>query len=185
MPRARLSTAGVVEVALAVIDEQGLEQLTLAAVAAHAGVATPSLYKHVASLAQLRNLVGVRVMEDMAEQLTLAVVGRSGDDAVASLMRASRAYVVRHPTRYAAMPADPLHDPATQAAGYKLLQVFLGALRAYRLDDAATIHATRCLRAITHGFTSIEAAGGFGLPEGLDDTYEQLIQMFIASLPRP
>jgi AcrR family transcriptional regulator len=171
--------------ALALIDEQGLEQLTLAAVAARAGVATPSLYKHVASLAQLRSLVGVRAMEDMADQLTLAVVGRSGDDAVSSLMRASRAYVVRHPARYASMPADPLHDPATQAAGNKLLQVFLGALRAYHLDNSARIHATRSLRAIMHGFTSLEAAGGFGLPEGLDDTYEQLIQMFIASLPRP
>ncbi|MFJ8581568.1 TetR/AcrR family transcriptional regulator [Micromonospora sp. NPDC093277] len=185
MARPRLSTARVVELALAVIDEQGLDQLTLAAVAARAEVATPSLYKHVASLAELRSLIGVRVMEDMTEQLTLAVVGRSGDDAVATLMRASRAYVVRHPARYAAMPADPLHDPATQAAGNRLLQVFFGALRAYHLEASTTIHTIRCLRAITHGFTSLEAAGGFGLPEGLDDTYEQLIQMFIASLPRP
>ncbi|MFU8851370.1 TetR-like C-terminal domain-containing protein [Micromonospora sp. SL1-18] len=173
------------ELALAVIDEQGLEHLTLAAVAARAEVATPSLYKHVASLAQLRSLIGVRVMEDLAEQLTLAVVGRSGDDAVATLMRASRAYVVRHPARYAAIPADPLHDPATQAAGNRLLQVFFGVLRAYRLEDSAAIHAIRCLRAIMHGFTSLEAAGGFGLPENLDDTYERLIQMFIASIPRP
>jgi hypothetical protein len=37
---------------------------------------------------------------------------------------------------------------------------------------------------MVHGFGVIEAAGGFGLPEDLDETYEQLIRMFIASMPR-
>jgi AcrR family transcriptional regulator len=184
VPRARLSTAAVVEAALDVIDERGTDALTLAAVAGRTGVAAPSLYKHVGNLAELRMLVGVRVLEEMTERFAAAAMGRSGDDAVAVLMRAYRAYVQQHPARYAAMPRDPLHDPALAAAGNKLLDVFLAVLRAYDLSDSPAIHATRCLRVIVHGFVSIEASGGFGLPEDLDATYEQLIRMFIASLPR-
>jgi AcrR family transcriptional regulator len=184
VPRAGLSPAAVVDAALGVIDEHGLAALTLAAVAARTGVAAPSLYKHVGGLADLRALVGVAVLRELTELFATAATGRSGEDAVIVLMRTYRAYVVAHPARYAAMPADPLRDPALAAAGTRLLDVFYAVLRDYGLTDSAAVHATRCLRATVHGFASIEASGGFGLPEDLDETYEQLIRMFIASLPR-
>lgn len=184
MPRAGLSAGAVVEATLALVDEHGIEALTLAAVAQRTGVATPSLYKHISGLGELRTLLGARVLEDMAEHFTRAVLGRSGDDAVTSLMHAYRAYVMAHPARYAAAPLDPLHDPALAAAGGKLLEVVLGALRAYELSPSETIHAARCLRAVAHGFVSLEAGGGFGLPEDLDETYGLLIGAVLGSLPR-
>src|SRR5690606_41898421 len=79
---------------------------------------------------------------------------------------------------------DPLRDPVMRPTATKLLEVFLSVLRAYRLDESAAVHAARCLRAIVHGFTSIEAAGGVGLPEDLDETFEQPIAVYVASLPR-
>ena len=87
MPRAGLNGDAVVDAALAVVDENGPQALTLATVAARVGVATPSLYQHVAGLAQLRARVAARVLTEMTEVATDAVVGRSGDDAVATLMR--------------------------------------------------------------------------------------------------
>ena len=66
----------------------------------------------------------------------------------------------------------------------RLVEVFMAVLRVYDLHGAAAIHATRCLRVIVHGFASIESAGGFGLAEDPDQTYEQLIQMYLTSLPR-
>ena len=183
MARAGLSTSAVVDAALAIVDVHGLDGLTLAAVAGRTRVATPSLYKHVGSLAELRALVRLRVMDELTEQLTAAVLGRSRADAVAALMRACRAYAGEHPGRYAAMPMDPLHDPALADAGSRLIAVFLAVLRGYGLHGSTAVHATRRLRAIVHGFVSIEAAGGFGLPENLDETYEQLIAMFSGSLP--
>ena len=183
MPRAGLSPAAVVDAALVVVDEQGVDALTLAAVAARTGVAAPSLYKHVGGLADLRTLVAVRVMDELTARLSAAVAGRSRDEAVTALMTACRDYVLAHPNRYAAMPADPLHDPALAAAGARLLDVFFAVLRGYSLRDAAAVHAIRCLRAVMHGFVTIEAAGGFGLPQDLNQTYRHLIDMYLASLP--
>jgi len=171
-----------VDAALAVIDQDGLGVLTLSAVADRTGVAAPSLYKHVRNLAELRTLVGARVLEEMTKQFTAVIVGRSGDDAVVALMHAYRRYVADHPARYAAMPMDPVHDLSLHAAGVKLLEVMLATLRGYGMEGSAAIHATRCLRVIVHGFASIEAGGGFGLPEDLDDTYGQLIRMYLATL---
>ena len=184
MPRAGLSPAAVVTAALAVVDERGADALTLAAVAARTGVATPSLYKHIGGLAELRALVGARVIEELTARFTAAVLGRGGDEALAALLRAYRDYARAHPARYAAMPVDPLHDPALAAAAGRLLDVVLAVLRGYGLSGPPAIHAARCVRAVAHGFASLEASGGFGLPEDLDRTYEQLIRMVLAGMPR-
>jgi AcrR family transcriptional regulator len=185
MPRAGLSTDGVVDVALGIVDEQGPEALSLSVVATRAGVAAPSLYKHVASLAELRSRVAARVLAEMTEVATAAVLGLSGDAAIAALMRRLRAYGVEHPARYLAVPPDPMGDPALVQPAGRLLEVFLAVLRGYDLHGASAIHATRCLRVIVHGFASIESSGGFGLTEDPAETYEQLIRMYLASLPRP
>ncbi len=182
MARAGLSTEAVVDAALQLIDEHGLTGLTLAAVAERTAVATPSLYKHVGSLAELRTRVALRILEEVTERFAAEAIGRSGDDAVRALMHAYRAYVLEHPGRYAAIPLDPLHQPELAEAGAKLLNVFLAVLRGYGLRDAAAIHAARHFRVIVHGFASLESQGGFGLPEQLDETYEQLISMYLGSL---
>jgi AcrR family transcriptional regulator len=153
-------------------------------VAARTGVATPSLYKHVGGLAELRSLVGARVIGELTERFTAAVLGRSGDEALAALLHSYREYARAHPARYAAMPADPLHDPALAAAAGRLLDVVLAVLRGYGLSGPPAIHAARCVRAVAHGFAALETGGGFGLPEDLDQTYEQLIRMVLAGLPR-
>jgi len=182
MPRAGLSPDAVVDLALALIDEKGLEALSLAAVADRAGVAAPSLYKHVGSLADLRGLLALRIMRQVTARFAEAAMGRSGDEAVEALMRSYRAYVLTNPGRYALIPLDALHYPGLVEAGGELIAVFVAVLRGYGLDDEAATHAIRRLRATAHGFAVLEAGGGFGLPEDIETTYDQVIEMFLGSL---
>ncbi|GAA3347556.1 TetR/AcrR family transcriptional regulator [Amorphoplanes nipponensis] len=182
MPRAGLSPDAVVEIALTLVDEKGPEALSLAAVADRAGVAAPSLYKHIGSLAELRELMALRVLRETTAVFSAVVMGRSRDDAVAALMRAYRGYVVDHPGRYALVPLDPMHRDDLAGAARELLDVFFAVLRGYGLDEVAAVHATRRMRVAAHGFATLEAGGGFGLAEDVDTTYEQVIAMVLASL---
>ena len=182
MPRAGLSTDAVVDVALALIDEKGLDALSLAAVADRAGVAAPSLYKHIGSLAALRDLMAIKVIRQVTGLFRAQVMGRSSDDAVEALMRAYRAYVVANPGRYELAPLDPLRRPDMAEAGRELLEVFIAVLRGYHLDETATTHAIRRMRATIHGFVDLEIGGGFGLPEDIETTYDQVIDMVLRSL---
>jgi AcrR family transcriptional regulator len=182
MPRAGLNPGAVVDVALTLVDEKGLEALSLAAVADRAGVAPPSLYKHVGSLADLRTLMAVRVLREVTALFSAAVMGRSRDDAVEALMRSYRAYVLANPGRYALVPLDPLRHPQLAEAGRDLLAVFVAVLRGYGLDDPAATHAIRRMRAASHGFAVLEAGGGFGQPEDIETTYGQVIDMVLRSL---
>ncbi|MEU7599388.1 TetR family transcriptional regulator, partial [Streptomyces sp. NPDC039022] len=107
MARAALSTSAVVDLALQVLDEGGPEALTLSAVSGRAGVTTPSLYKHVRHLADLRALVSARVLNDIADQAGRAVLGRSADEAIRAFMTAWRRYAQHHPHRYSAVLQSP------------------------------------------------------------------------------
>ena len=183
MPRAGLSPDAVVDAAVAVVDAGGPGALTLAAVAGRVGVATPSLYKHVRNLAELRHLVTSRVLDEIAERVGAAALGRSGDDAVRALMRAYRAYVVEHPARYGAMEQAAAQEG--DAAAERILGILYGTLRGYELEGPDLVHAARCLRSAVHGFAVLEAAGGFGLPADLEASYELLITMVIGGLSGP
>ncbi|MFF4177992.1 TetR/AcrR family transcriptional regulator [Streptomyces sp. NPDC001750] len=183
MARAALSADAVVDVALRIIDEGSPTALTLSAVAGRTGVATPSLYKHVRNLAELRDLLSARIINEIADQVGEAVLGRSADEAIRALMSAWRDYASAHPHRYAALVQSP--EPRTAEAGTRLIKIVLATLRAYGMEDSAAIHATRCLRAVVHGFATLESEGAFGLPEKLDESYDLLIHMVITGLRSP
>lgn len=183
MPRVGLTPDTVVEIALGILDETG--DVTLAGVASRAGVATPSLYKHVAGLAELRELMAVHTLTELNDQLVTASLGRAGPDAVSAAMRAWRDYVLQHPHRYAVIPLQPLGEERLAPAAKRLLDTANSVLRAFRLSPEETVHATRALRVIVHGFATLEAAGGFGLPEDLEESFDRMVDMFLASMPPP
>jgi hypothetical protein len=58
----------------------------------------------------------------------------------------------------------------------------LAALRSYDLKGPEAIHAARRLRVFIHGSRS--SPGGFGLIEDPAETYEHLIQVYLATLTR-
>jgi len=185
VPRAGLSPAGVVDAALAVVDEVGLEALTLAQVAQRTGVAAPSLYKHVDGLPALRRAVRLRVLAEVTDQTRRQVTGRSGDVAVRAMASAYREYMRQHPNRYALIEmAAPASDEALSAASADLVEVIFAVLRGFGLDDKELVHATRSLRALVGGFVRLESSGGFGMPQGVDESFDYLVDLYLAGLAR-
>ncbi|WP_031075947.1 TetR/AcrR family transcriptional regulator [Streptomyces sp. NRRL WC-3742] len=183
MPRVGLNPEQVVDHALGLIDEQGAEGLTLAAVAARAGVATPSLYKHVSGgLTELRRLIAVRVTGELADRLAEAAVGRSGDDAVAAVLRAYQGYATAYPHRYHALPQAPQPDEDLTRAAGRLVGVIIAVLREYGLDGSEAIHAARTVRSTAHGFAALTTSGAFQLAEDLTTTHDRLITTLTTAL---
>jgi len=185
MPRAGLSTASVVSSAAEIADTEGLEALTLARLASTAGVRTPSLYNHVTGLEDVRRRVALLALREVAAALREAAVGRAGDEALVAAAGAYRAYALRHPGRYAAIQRAPAEgDDEMLAAGAEAVGILLAILRGYGLDEEQTVHATRAVRSALHGFVTLEAAGGFGLPQSVDDSYARLVALLDSGLSR-
>lgn len=178
---APLSTERVVAVAADVADRDGLETVTLAAVAAELDVRTPSLYNHVDGLDDLRRRLARLGLAELDARLAQAAVGRAGDDAVRALAAAYRDFARRRPGLAAA--AARAGEPAGDAtAGKGVAPTVAAALAAYGLDEAATAHATRTVCSLLHGFTSLEAAGAFIGEPDVEATFAWLVAALTAGL---
>jgi AcrR family transcriptional regulator len=176
VPRAGLNPQVVVREAARLADEVGYHRLTLAALANRLGVALPSLYKHVKGAEALAQQLSALATAEIADEMTTAAAGRSGDDALRAVATAYRAYAQRHPGRYPATQRvpDPA-DPAHLAAGERAVGVVYAILRGYGIGGAAAVDAARMFRAAVHGFVSLEAAGDFGLPRDVERSFDRMI----------
>jgi AcrR family transcriptional regulator len=181
MPRAGLDSEAVVTAAAKLADDDGLERLTLARLAAVLGIRTPSLYAHVAGLGDLRARLAARGARELAATLQVAAAGRSGGDALRAVAVAYRGHAHAHPGTYAAMQV-PSDRPDHQAAGREVVAVIVAVLRGYGLEGEDAIHAVRAVRSALHGFVALEREGGFQLPIALSESYDRLIALLDSGL---
>lgn len=184
--RVGLDQATVVEAAAKLVDEEGIEALSLSHLAEHLGVRTPSLYNHVEGLSGLKHELALYCLRDVLDRITRATIGKSRAEAIFAFADAYLSYAREAPGRYVlTLQAPAPSDREVQALAKQLVDVARAILAPYKLSEEDTIHAIRSLRSIVHGFISLEAAGGFGLPVDLDASFRWLINLFIAGLSKP
>ena len=178
VPRTGLTTDDVVAAAAELADETGYAELTMGLLAGRLGIRTPSLYKHVSSLADLQHRLATLALAELGAAAGQAVQGKAGLDALAALLTAGRAYVTAHPGRYAATvgikitgPDDPL-----LAASERVVATFAAVLRGYGIADDDMDHAIRAVRATLHGFALLEMSGGFQRSTKPDESFDWLIR---------
>jgi AcrR family transcriptional regulator len=174
MPRAGLDAEQLVSAAAEIADREGLAALTLARVAAHFGVRSPSLYAHVGGLEDLRGRLASRGAAELADRLGHAAEGRAGGDALAAVAAAYRAYAEQHPGSYAALQEAGRSD---EVAARRVVEVVLAVLRGYGLGGEDALHAARGVRSALHGFVLLETGGGFGIPLDLDESFKRLVAL--------
>jgi AcrR family transcriptional regulator len=183
VPRAGLTEARVVDEAERIADEVGIARLTLAAIADRLGVRQPSLYKHIDGMDALQRGLSIRAKNELAQVLARAAVGRERGDAVTAISHAYRRWAHEHPGRYTAAQRAPANgDQDDIDASGAVVAVATDILAGYQLSGDDAIDATRALRSTLHGFVSLEAAGGFGLPLDIDRSFDRLVHGLITSL---
>ena len=188
---ARTSREAIVAAARVVLEDEGLEAVTMVAVAGHVGVRPPSLYKHVRDRSALLELVVADAAEELRARL-VAAASQAGDDGtghpgtrVAALAAAYRAFARRSPRAAGLLFAD-----IAPAGG---LGVALSARVAAPVIEVAealagperALPAARVLTAFVHGFTSMELAGAFHLGGDVDEAFEAGVEALVRGLGTP
>ena len=130
----------IVDAALALIDEQGLEACTMRRLGERLGIDASSLYHHVPSQAALFDLVADRIMGAIP---TPQVPG-PGDDVVAAIVEGSLGYfdaMVAHPKAVQLVTTRPVRSLRVSRPYEALLATLFGA----GLDATAALSATGIL----------------------------------------
>ena len=182
MPRAGLSPDAVVSAALEVLDARGPEGLTLKAVADWSGVATPSLYKHVRGLPELRRLLAIRIIDEAAARMGAAVMGLAGQDALEAYLTEYRTLASRFPHRHVLVERASYDDPGFVAASERLINVAYAVVRGFSLEGEDVVHAVRTVRAAVTGFVSLELGLSYRVPTDTDASFAYLSRALASGL---
>jgi AcrR family transcriptional regulator len=162
MARAGVTAERLVRAAAELADEVGFEQVTVSALARRFGVKDASLYSHIRNARDLRERVAVLALAELADKVADALAGRAGKDALVAFANAYRDYAKQHPGRYAAMRVELPPEVAEASAARRHSDMTRAILRGYHLPEPAETDAVRLLHSTFHGYTALEAAGGFG-----------------------
>jgi AcrR family transcriptional regulator len=177
---AQTSTAAIVAAGRRLLEEHGLDALTMRDVAEDVGVRTPSLYKRVRGRSDLFGLI----LEDVADDLTavLDAAARSGDPVtdVRAMAAAYRAFAHSNPVAYSLMFAPQAVSEAT-ARSVRSSATFLRVV-AELAGQRHALQAARTIVAWAHGFITMELAGAFRLGGDVEQAWEFGLDRVLAAV---
>lgn len=180
MPRVDLSQQKIVLAAVEVLRKKGLKGLTMLSLASRLKVKSPSLYNHIDGWDDLIRGIAIHGLHVLVSDMSRASKGKSGRAALGAVAEAFRQFSKRNPGLYSVTVRAPeKKDKEWSRASDAVLKVVADCMTEYRLSPSDTIHMLRAFRSTVHGFVSLEAAGGFGLPENVDESFRIMISSLI------
>ncbi|HIY66496.1 MAG TPA: TetR/AcrR family transcriptional regulator [Candidatus Agrococcus pullicola] len=177
----RVTHEEIVSAARAIVERDGVEQLTMRALADALGVKPPSLYKRLRDRRDVIRLVA----EDGIAQLTnalnaIAPTPSQAPDRLRSIARAVREFGLEHPGTYALI-FDPRISGEIEPAGLRsAVQPVLDVLASEGHDDP--LSGARVLTAWLHGFVSMEVAGAFRFGGSTEVAFEDGLGCILRAL---
>jgi AcrR family transcriptional regulator len=165
-----------------VLEDQGLEGLTLQAVAAAVDVRAPSLYKRIAGRDDLIRRISTQVATELGG--TLGAAGSTGDAGadIRAMAHATRAFARSHPQAFRLLFA-PLPEAwrADADVNTRMSAPILDAVAAL-VGEEASLPAARTVVAWVSGFVGMEQAGAFRLGGDLEQAFDYGIEALLAGL---
>jgi AcrR family transcriptional regulator len=175
----------LVRVAADIADRDGWPNLTLSQVAKEVNRHVTSLYAHVNSLDALRREVAVLALEELADEVWKAALGRSREEALVAIAAVERDYSRDHPGRTTAMfTFSRSDDEELQARGIRLAEPIRATFRSFGLDDEQVVLAHSVFSSALRGLVLAEITDtfAFGDADDLDEAHHQLIRLFVVAL---
>ena len=179
---ARTSLEEIVKAGRAIVEADGIDGLTMQAIAADVGVKAPSLYKRIRSRNDLLRLVGNDAAAELTRNLEAAVAGKDARRDLAALANTFRRFAHDNPGAYSLIFA-PLPDDARADPEWSIKASAPVINATERLAGTAdALEAARTVVAWASGFIAMELAGAFRLGGDVDRAFAYGIDRLAAAL---
>lgn len=166
----RVSKSLVIETASKIADKQGLNNLSLKAVAEELNVRTPSLYNHIESLDDLLREVAHKGMRSMNEQMTQAAIGKSGNTALKSISVEYLNFIIEHPGVYETIQWATWHGTNETAEIFEnYIKILSTIILSYSFPSESTNEILNLFTGFLHGFTTLQVRYAFSEPQKVRD----------------
>ena len=179
---AHTSIAAIVAAGRRLLEEHGMDALTMHDVAVAVGVRAPSLYKRVSGRSDLLRLI----LEDVTDELTSMTDAAAGSgEPVADLqamVAAYRGFAHSNPVAYALMYSP--HSPPGATERSARSSATLLRVVAELAGPQHALPAARTIVAWAHGFITMELAGAFRLGGDVEQAWDFGLDRVLAAVRR-
>ena len=164
------------------IERDGVEQLSLAQVAAALGIKAPSLYRHVASKTALIAAVNTWTSQELfgAFQRALAEADRDPTARLGAIFHAQRRFAHANPRTYVLMFTTADNEQRANAEMLEQQALPIQAIMALLVGAERALTALRGALALVHGFVMLELNAQFQRGGDLDAAFEATISAYLA-----
>ena len=160
-------------IARRLVETAGPDALTLGAVAAAAGIKTPSLYKHFTDRAAVLKAVEIAVLGELEAHLRRETRGADPRSRLKAMARAYRAFGTDLPNRYRVIySGNAFIDPEIREACLFSAQPLFEELRAAGIAEERVLPLSRTMVPFLHGFVLMEIGNAFNLGGDVDEAFE-------------
>ena len=171
----------IIENARALIESDGVENLSLGDLASALGVKAPSLYRHIESKNALLNAVIEQTFVKLfhAYDVALENAGENPTEKLLSMARAQHTFAHANPNTY--MLAYAAQDPELRTDPNMLLERALTIQKIITQISGAekSLTALRGLLALVHGFIMLELNGQLQRGGDLSLTLEECVRAYL------
>lgn len=183
MPRAGLNKEKLIEEAAKLANERGVGLLSLKMLADQIGVKSPSLYKHIQSLDELKQDLMFYGWSKLEKNIYEYVIGKSGDAAVKAMCKAYYDFAVANPGVFECMLfynryLTAKNREATQGI-YKITSKIFAE---YNLEEKQMMHLVRTFRGFFQGYMQLVIGNGFGSSLSLEESFEFSVEVLIKGI---
>jgi AcrR family transcriptional regulator len=177
---AQVDQALIVDKARELIERDGVENLTLAKLAAALNIKAPSLYKHVASRAELLKAVNTITARQIKDVVDSAVRDSpTPREALLNVSTAYRVFALENPAMYTLLYENLNADSRPDMQLMESIALPLQALISVTVPAGYSLEALRGALALLHGFVTLELNGQFQRGGNIELAFNQSIRAYL------
>lgn len=183
MARNGLDTNMIISRAAQLVNEVGLENITLKMLADDLGIKSPSLYNHIGGLEDLKMQLMIYGWKEMEQRIIQSVIGISGYDAIRAGCYAFYEYATENPGIFNAMLwYNKFLNMDTMEATSGLFSVLFKVTSSLNISEENCNHIIRTLRGFLEGFSLLVNNKAFGNPISITESFELSMNVLIEGI---
>ena len=177
----RISREAIVEMARQMIEDEGVDRLSVNTLAARLEVKPPSLYRYVDNKTDLLRAVNDATFRGLFAAISPKLDSPgSADQRTLAIAHAYRDFAHSQPILYGLAYTNTIAELRPDDDEQEQAVLPFQALMAEISGEAESLPALRGLMALIHGFVMLELAGQFRRGGDLGDAFEKSVQAYIA-----
>ncbi len=175
----------IIQQAWQMIEEEGVQQLSLNKLAASLNIKAPSLYRHVSSKADLLQAVNLLTLQKLFDGIANAIPADNPPlEQMTAVLRTYRQFALSHPHTYELVYQ---HNPAARPDENILVQLILPIqeIMAGVTGPEKSLAALRGALALAHGFVMLEIKQQLQRGGDLDADFQQVVKAYLNGWQSP